>query len=85
MAIKQEKRVGAPQPEVHETDYGAKFIKAATESEKEPDVPEMSSDETQEVPVTVADVQPEPEPQPVAIKEKALVPPKKKGRPKKKK
>jgi hypothetical protein len=45
----------------------------------------MSSDETQEVSVPVADVQPEPEPdpQPVAIKEKALVPPKKKGRPKK--
>lgn len=85
MAIKQEKRVGAPQPEVHETDYGAKFIKAATESEKEPDVPEMYSDETQEVPVPVADVQPEPEPQPVAIKEKALVPQKKKGRPKKQK
>lgn len=85
MAIKQEKRVGAPQPEVHETDYGAKFIKAATESEKEPDVPVMSSDETQEVAVPVADVQPEPEPQPVAIKEKALVPPKKKGRPKKQK
>jgi hypothetical protein len=85
MAIKQEKRVGAPQPEVHETDYGAKFIKAATESEKEPDVPEMSSDETQEVAVPVADVQPEPDPQPVAIKEKALVPPKKKGRPKKQK
>ena len=83
MAIKQEKRVGAPQPEVHETDYGAKFIKAATESEKEPDVPEMSSDETQEVAVPVADVQPEP--QPVAIKEKALVSPKKKGRPKKQK
>ena len=79
MAIKQEKRVGAPQPEVHETDYGAKFIKAATESEKEPDVPEMSSEETQEVAVPVADVQP------VAIKEKALVPPKKKGRPKKQK
>ena len=85
MAIKQEKRVGAPQPEVHETDYGAKFIKAATESEKEPDVPEMSSEEPQEVAVPVADVQPEPEPQPVAIKEKALVPPKKKGRPKKQK
>ena len=85
MAIKQEKRVGASQPEVHETDYGAKFIKAATESEKEPDGPEMSSEETQEVAVPVADVQPEPEPQPVAIKEKALVPPKKKGRPKKQK
>ena len=85
MAIKQEKRVGAPQPEVHETDYGAKFIKAATESEKEPDVPEMSSEETQEVAVPVADVQPEPDPQPVAIKEKALVSPKKKGRPKKQK
>lgn len=32
MAIKQEKRPFAPRPEVHDTDYGAKFIKAATET-----------------------------------------------------
>lgn len=32
MAIRQEKRIDAPMPEVTETDYGAKTVKAATET-----------------------------------------------------
>lgn len=32
MAIIQENRYDAPAPEVKETDYGAKYVKAATES-----------------------------------------------------
>jgi len=38
MAIRQEKRHDAPQPEVKDTDYGAKFIKAATETKVTPEV-----------------------------------------------
>ena len=36
MAIIQEKRLDAPRPEVNETDYGAKYIKAATETSSVP-------------------------------------------------
>ena len=32
MGIRQQKRPFAPQPQVHSTDYGAQFIKAATET-----------------------------------------------------
>ena len=38
MGIRQQKRPYAPHPEVHETDYGAKFVNAATETKEEPDV-----------------------------------------------
>lgn len=31
MGIVQEKRAGAPQPEVKDTDYGAQYVTAATE------------------------------------------------------
>lgn len=38
MAIREQKRPYAPHPEVHETDYGAKFVKASTETKEEPEV-----------------------------------------------
>lgn len=41
MAIRQEQRKDVPQMEVHETDYGAKFVKAATETKIE-DVTDMT-------------------------------------------
>lgn len=71
MGIIQEKRVGAPQPEVHETDYGATFVKAATEKSIEPEVEIGEKEEA-------------PEPSPVV--ENTPAPAKKKGgRPKKQK
>lgn len=38
MGIRQQKRPDAPHPEVHETDYGAKFVNAVTETKEVPEV-----------------------------------------------
>lgn len=53
MAIIQENRAGAPQPEVTETDYGAKTVRAAVEVPVEPAVQESVVEETpaEETPV----------------------------------
>ena len=32
MGFKQENRFNAPQPEIHDTDYGARYVKAGTET-----------------------------------------------------
>lgn len=37
MGVRQEKRPFAPQPEVHVTDYGAKYVNAATETGNGPE------------------------------------------------
>ena len=77
MGIIQQKRPDAPHPEVHETDYGAKFIKAATETKAEPEVVTL---EEQRMAENVA-VEPEKE---VKEEEKPAEKPKRKGgRPKK--
>ena len=53
MAIVQEDRLDAPRPEVEETDYGAQYVKAATETPveepKEESVEETAPDEAVEV------------------------------------
>ena len=54
MAVIQEDRLDAPRPEVEETDYGAQYVKAATETpvdEKKDEAPkeesvEQSAEET---------------------------------------
>lgn len=75
MAIKQEKRPFAPRPQVQDTDYGAQFIKAATETS----VNEVKDEEPEtEEPVAEA---------PVVEEKPAKAEPAKKGkagRPKKK-
>ena len=71
------KRPDAPRPEVQETDYGAKYVKAATETKAEETV------ELDAAPEATEEVSPQPEDvKPVEEEEK----PKKKkgGRPKKK-
>ena len=53
MAVIQEDRLDAPRPEVEETDYGAQYVKAATETPveepKEESVEETAPDEVVEV------------------------------------
>lgn len=48
MAIRQEKRVDAPHPEVQDTDYGAQFVKAATETKEEPEVVTLEQQRAEE-------------------------------------
>ena len=86
MAIRQQKRPDAPHPEVHETDYGAKFIKAGTETPSGevaliPVVEEPANPEA-ETPVDAAPVVEEE----AKVEEPAKTAPKKgkAGRPKKK-
>jgi len=67
MAIRQEKRVGAPHPDVQETDYGATFVKAAVES---PVVKEEAVVEQEPAAVSV---------EPVAVRKKRGGRPKKKA------
>ena len=75
MGVYQEVRMDAPRPEVEETEYGAKTVKAATET---PIVDEnVLSESTEEEKEEAAPVV-EPEPEKPAQKEK-----KKSGRPKK--
>ena len=80
MGIRQQKRPDAPRPEVKKTDYGAEFVKAATETKQEetidltnsgePSPTEAENEETAEKELVE---------QPVEVKKK------KTGRPKKKK
>ena len=55
MGIRQQVRPDAPHPEVRETDYGAQFVKAATETKEQPDVVTLEEQkenvETPEAPV----------------------------------
>ena len=76
MAIRQEKRIDAPMPEVVETDYGAQTVTAATET---PIMEEQAVDldQTEE---EVSDEAPAGE---TVLKEKPASPKKAKGRPKK--
>lgn len=75
MGVYQEVRMDAPHPEIVETEYGAKTVKAATET---PIVDEnVLSESTEEENEEAAPVV-EPEPEKPAQKEK-----KKSGRPKK--
>ena len=48
MAIVQENRFDAPQPEVSETEYGAQYVKAATETPV-PEAPQVSEQPAEEV------------------------------------
>lgn len=54
MGIRQEKRVDAPQVEVMETDYGAKFVKAAKETPVEQQVEEVVEQPEEVTPVAEA-------------------------------
>ena len=71
MGIRQQKRPYAPHPEVQSTDYGAKFIKAVTETpagtvalEQVVDEPSVTEDApVVEAPVVEAPVVTEPTPQ----------------------
>ena len=74
MAVIQEDRLDAPRPEVEETDYGAQYVKAATETPVvEPVKEETPEDESVE---QTAEEAPE---EAVEVKR-----PVKKGRPRKK-
>lgn len=51
MGIIQEDRLNAPKPEVSQTNYGAQYVKAATESQvNEPEVAGPAVEEAVEVP-----------------------------------
>ena len=52
MGIRQQNRPDAPRPEVRETDYGAKYVKAATENEAG-NVTELVGDAADEAPSVV--------------------------------
>ena len=77
MAIRQEKRIDAPMPEVVETDYGAQTVTAATETpimdEKVEDLDPVEEEVKDEAPAVEETV----------LKEKPASPKKAKGRPKK--
>ena len=87
MGIRQQKRPYAPHPEVQSTDYGAKFIKAATETPAgtvaleqvvdEPSVTEDAPVVTEPTPQVEEEVKVEQPAKPAARKGKG-------GRPKKK-
>ena len=76
MAIRQEKRIDAPMPEVVETDYGAQTVTAATETpimgEKVEDLDPVEEEVSDEAPAGET-----------VLKEKPASPKKAKGRPKK--
>jgi len=76
MAIRQEKRIDAPMPEVVETDYGAQTVTASTETpimeEKVEDLDPVEEEVNDEAPVEEK-----------VVVEKPVVPKKVKGRPKK--
>ena len=80
MGIRQQKRPDAPRPEVKKTDYGAEFVKAATETKQEETIDLTNSGEpSPEEAVRDENTEVEVEEQPVEVKKK------KSGRPKKKK
>lgn len=76
MAIRQEKRIDAPMPEVVETDYGAQTVTASTETP----IMEEKAEDLDPVEEEVKDEAPAGE---TVLKEKPVVPKKAKGRPKK--
>lgn len=76
MAIRQEKRIDAPMPEVVETDYGAQTVKASTETP----IMEEKVEDLDPVEEEVKDEAPAEE---MVLKEKPASPKKAKGRPKK--
>lgn len=79
MAIVQEDRFNAPQPEVETTDYGVQYVKAATETPvNEPVVLDPVDDDSQESNETVETANTESPASPAEEKPK-----KKGGRPKK--
>lgn len=51
MGIIQEKRKNAPQVSIQDTDYGAKYIKAATETKIEPEVVTLDEQKEAEEPI----------------------------------
>lgn len=53
MGIIQENRLNAPQPEVNDTDYGARYVKAATETPVS-EIPPAKEGETKVEPVPAA-------------------------------
>jgi len=53
MGIIQENRLNAPQPEVKDTDYGARYVKAATETPIS-EIPPAKEGETKVEPVPLA-------------------------------
>ena len=78
MGIRQQKRPFAPHPEVRETDYGARFVNAVTETKEEPEVVTLEEQaEVEEAAEPVEEVKNEEKP--------AEKPKKKGGRPKKSK
>ena len=76
MAIRQEKRIDAPMPEVVETDYGAQTVTASTETP----IMEEKVEDLDPVEEEVKDEAPAEE---MVLKEKPVVAKKKTGRPKK--
>ena len=76
MAIRQEKRIDAPMPEVVETDYGAQTVTASTETP----IMEEKVEDLDPVEEEVKDEAPAEE---MVLKEKPASPKKAKGRPKK--
>ena len=94
MGIRQQKRPHAPRPEVRETDYGASYVKAATERPLEPEVvkPEDQKKKEEAVAAEVGQAPVVEDEQAVAEEAKSVVseekkpsvkPKKKGGRPKK--
>lgn len=82
MGIRQQKRPFAPQPEVRETDYGAKFVNAVTETKDEPEVVKLE-EQVKKEDEQVVETEPVEE---VKNEEQPVEKPKKKGgRPKKSK
>lgn len=69
MGIIQQKRPSAPRPEVRETDYGAQYVTAATESSND-DAPKTEEPVVEEPAVAEAPV----------VEDKPAKPEKKKGR-----
>ena len=76
MAIRQEKRIDAPMPEVVETDYGAQTVTASTETP----IMEENVEDLDPVEEEVKDEAPAGE---MVLKEKPASQKKAKGRPKK--
>lgn len=85
MAIRQEKRPDAPHPEVQETDYGAKFVKAATETKDEPELRTSDMPTVEPEAVQTQKTNDEAAPAEVNDKKPNEEPKKKAGRPKKQK
>ena len=94
MGIRQQKRPDAPRPEVRKTDYGASFIKAATEKPLEHEVVTLEEQKEREAAADTAEADGDAHApaQETSVEEKevspneskpAVKPKKKGGRPKK--